>query len=428
MIAAGTAGCGPPTPPGRTAAWRDDIAYLAQKLPQVHVGGLDGVTRSQWNAAADQLEARVPRLNDSQIIQGLERIIALLHDDETYLDGGPVGPVYPMALQWIGSGLYVVGAPPGNPGLLGARIIAVGGHALSQILAALRPLVDYQDQGVLAAAEVNDLIQANTLKLLGFASSTLRADFTVQLVGATATTTVALDSRTADTLPWAIKAAQVSDFRHYFPRQLETLTALGSANLSLPPLPLYEQNLTEPYWMTVLPGGDVYLKYNECLDTSGFAKVAANAIAAVRSHPGSVLIVDLRNNPGGYTAPFQALIEGIRADPQLDRPGRVIALVNQLTYSSATLDANALRVEAKATLIGEAPEDPIDEYGNSGRVLRLPFKDINVNYTTKIVNPSKAALAIPDIPVAPTLQEVIDGQDPVLQLALSYNRPSGSQP
>ena len=116
MIAAGTAGCGPPTPPGRTAAWRDDIAYLAQKLPQVHVGGLDGVTRSQWNAAADQLEARVPRLNDSQIIQGLERIIALLHDDETYLDGGPVGPVYPMALQWIGSGLYVVGAPPGNPG------------------------------------------------------------------------------------------------------------------------------------------------------------------------------------------------------------------------------------------------------------------------------------------------------------------------
>ncbi len=106
------------------------------------------------------------------------------------------------------------------------------------------------------------------------------------------------------------------------------------------PFPLYLQHLDQPYRLRMLTASRaVYLKYNQCLSNDGFQRLAARALALLRAHPAYRLIVDLRNNPGGDSGPFQALINGIQADPAMNRPGRVIALINDLTFSSATLDS-----------------------------------------------------------------------------------------
>jgi len=60
----------------RDNRWRRDIAYLARRLPQVHVNALTGVSGQKWFAAAAQLEARVPRLSDGQLIVGIMSLVA----------------------------------------------------------------------------------------------------------------------------------------------------------------------------------------------------------------------------------------------------------------------------------------------------------------------------------------------------------------
>ena len=74
---------GPAPVPARVRSWRADIAYLARELPLDHIDGLTGTSRATWEATAAHLETEVPRLTDGQVIAGVLRLIALLHDDET---------------------------------------------------------------------------------------------------------------------------------------------------------------------------------------------------------------------------------------------------------------------------------------------------------------------------------------------------------
>jgi hypothetical protein len=166
----------------------------------------------------------------------------------------------------------------------------------------------------------------------------------------------------------------------------------------------------------------VYLKYNACLSTNGFQQLAARALRLLRRHPAFRLIVDLRDNPGGDSTPFEALVRGIRADPALNRRGRILGLVNQLSASSATLDADDLATRTRAVLVGQPPADPVDEYGNSGHQLRLPRSGLVIKYTTKTFDPHQIRMGIPDIYVTPGIGQILAGQDPVLETALDYGR------
>ena len=151
-------------------------------------------------------------------------------------------------------------------------------------------------------------------------------------------------------------------------------------------------------------------------------RLAARALAIMRAHPGYRLIVDLRDNGGGDTSPFQSLISGLRTDSALDVTGRIFGLINGNTDSSATLDAGSLSTQVHGLLIGQQAADPIDEYGDDDNVLRLPYGGVQVDYTTAVVNSPDNKVGIPAIKVAPTLRQVLAGTDPVLAAAVSFGR------
>jgi hypothetical protein len=409
----------------RDARWQRDIAYLAEKLPRVHIHGITGVSKDRWDATAASLESTVPRLTNGQVILGIMRLVALLHDDETTVQttsGNPL--VYPVDLQWIDGQLDLTAVPPAQRRLLGAQLEAVNGHPVSAILALLRPEIDYQDPGILATSEAQDMVSASLLAWLGVTPSARSAAFTVRTVSGS-NLTIRLNAITALSQPWVRallrKQQSAPPSTVYISADELEFTALGSASLAHVPLPLYQQNLTLPYWMQVLAAQRaVYLKYNGCLDTDGFQQLAAQALVVLRQHPDYRLIIDLRDNFGGDSGPFQALVDGIAADPAINQRGRIFGLINQRTDSSATVDAGSLSHQTNAIMVGQRVMDPIDEYGNEAGPLRLPYWGVSVQYTTAVVNSGKVQLVAPDIAVAPTLQQVLTGQDPVLQAALDY--------
>jgi len=418
----------------RDNRWRRDIAYLARRLPQVHVNALTGVSGQKWFAAAAQLEARVPRLSDGQLIVGIMSLVALLRDDETVVADAVhhrpfylLGPRFPLGLQWIGHRLYVIAAPPSHRALLGSQLIAVSSVPVSRVVRSLRSEIDHNNSGVLAFWETQSLISADLLSWLGVTHSLHTASYTFR-TSTGKRVTVRLTASRALAIPGLISrlratfAGRVVHVRNVSVDRL-ILTADGSSDLAHVQLPMYQANLAVPYWMKVLAARHaVYLKYNNCLDTDGFQRLAARALTLLRRHPDFRLIIDLRDNPGGDTLPFQALITGIRAHPAINRPGRIIGLVNQLTGSSATYDAYELTSQTKAILIGQTAGDPVDDYGNSNPFLLLPGSGIGVKYSTQTFDSRKIRMGVPDIYVAPTIGQILGGQDPVLQAALRYSR------
>ena len=153
-------------------------------------------------------------------------------------------------------------------------------------------------------------------------------------------------------------------------------------------------------------------------------RLARKSLVIFCYHPQHRLNADLRRNGGDSDVPFRTLINGIRADPAINRPGRLFGLIDGETDSSATLDANSLGARTNALLIGQEVEDPVDTYGNNTGLLTLPHSHLPAIYTTKVVHPSGNRLATPDIVVTPTVSQVLAGTDPVLDRALSYRVPS----
>jgi len=389
----------PPPVPVRVRSWRADIAYLARELPRKHINGLTGASRATWDATAAHLEAEVPRLTDGQVTVGMLRLIALLRDDETALQV-TWHRTYPFGTAWLGSGLYLATVPATRRDLLGARLEAIDGRPLSEVIARLQPEIDYQpqDTGIAREWEAGYVTRPEMLSWAGLARSPDSATFTVRTTSG---------QRENVTLP-AVPDDQVS--------------ALKFARV---PRTLAQSNPTSPYWMQLFPGRQaVYLKYNRCLDSNGFQRLARKSLAILRQHPQFRLIVDLRGNGGGSDVPFRTLINGIRADPAINRPGRLFGLIDGETDSSATLDADSLGARTSALLIGQEVEDPVDTYGNNTGLLTLPHSHLRVLYTTKVANPSGNKLATPDIVVTPTVSQVLAGTDPVLDRALSYRVPS----
>jgi hypothetical protein len=391
-------------PATRDGRWRQDIAYLTSELPQVQDGGLLNVPRPAWAAAAARLEANVPRLTDGQVITGMAQIVAMIHDDETGVELPP-GPFYPLDPQWFGGRLYLLAVPSARRELIGAQLLAIDGQPVAEILARLRPEIPYNNPGLLIAKETGYLINADILYWLGVTRSPVSAAFTVRSATGSLET-ITIPSR---------RAAGYIGARYL-------LDIAKQQDLARIPLPLYLRDMAQPYWMQILPGQQaIYLKYNDCLNDSGFQQLAAQALAELRTHPGYRLIVDLRDNPGGDTAPFQALISGIAADPAINRTGRILGLINGFTDSSAHLDAYELGQKTRAVLIGQPTEDPIDEYGDE-QDFQLPNSHIFVQYTTGLIDTAGIPWATPNITVTPTLRQTLIGLDPVLQAALSYGR------
>jgi hypothetical protein len=385
--------------------WEQDIAYIARELPAVRVGGLGAVPRAAWDAGAERLEAEVPRLTDGQVLVGLARLVAMLHDDETEVRF-PARPFYPLDSQWFGGHLYLLAVPAADHALLGAEVLAIDGHPVAQVMARIRSVIDYRNAGLLSAKETGYLDDASLLYWLGITGSPMSA---------------ALTARTAAGPEQTVRVTAAGSGIIETPDFFLLQSGRGEAHV---PLPLYLRHGARPYWMQVFPGQQaVYLRYDQCLSDSGFQRLATQALAVLRTHR---LIVDLRDNFGGDSGPFRSLIEGIATNPQVNRHGRIFGLVNQFTFSAATVDAHDLSRDTKAVLVGQPPEDPVDEYGNA-QDLETPDSQIAVQYTTEIIDPSGASFGIPDVTIEPTLQQVMTGDDPVLAAALSYGRLSGAR-
>jgi hypothetical protein len=83
----------------------------------------------------------VPQLTDGQLLVGLASVVAMLHDDETYLQC-PAEPCCPLDAQGFGRDLYLLTVPSADRTLLGAQLLAVDGHPIAQVMERIRSVTE----------------------------------------------------------------------------------------------------------------------------------------------------------------------------------------------------------------------------------------------------------------------------------------------
>lgn len=391
--------------PSREALWAADIAYLVEHMESLHPDLYHGVTRQEVHAAADDLVAGLAERTDDQILVGVMHLVALIsskgrdgHMGVWPPDNPGLVHRYPIRLWEFPDGIHVTAARSPYESLLGARLVAVDGVPIQQVLSRLDPVVPRDNDSNLRAARLVYLTSAEVLAGLGIAHDDNEVELEIEGPdGPRATITVE-----------AVDAATYADW-------------VGGWELTLPQRSdmLWLRDLDAEFSLSVLGTHTLYVQYNHVLDTS--SDVAGAIRRQMRDHPIDRVVLDLRNNGGGEAEGYGNLLD-LLAGPTVDRPGGLYVLIGRLSFSAASSFAAEMEQRvANVTFVGEdtggAPNfwaDPVTVTLPNSRMKAL----VSETYEGYGQAGDPRLTIQPDVAVPLTWQDYEAGRDPVLDAAL----------
>jgi hypothetical protein len=386
---------------------RGDIELLLQELERIHPNPYHAVPRAELRAAADDLAARLPGLSDSQMLVELMRLVARLgerdgHAGVGYLDKAHLYPFYAYRFS---DGVFVVAAV-NRPGLVGARLVAIAGRPVEDVIRLLEPLMTRDNETTLRANVLLPLATAQILHGLGVTPAADRATFTFVLRNG---------SRTDLELRPIASSAYTS--------ALQRERAFPGFIYGLPQRarPLFLRQRLEDQWLTTLQRGRVvYLAYrsviNDTFDTS------ERLLRLARRPKTKRIVIDLRNNGGGDIKNNVALLDALRT--RVVRKKKLVVIIGRETFSAATHFATDVKRYTRAIFVGEPTGGSPNHYSDSDPV-NLPVIGVTVFVPTIYYEkmPGQSGLTLePDVRVQLTARHFFAGRDPVLARALTVRR------
>jgi hypothetical protein len=412
----GALGQVPPTnqissPSERQAHWRQDLEALATALrvPGIRIAG--GIaTRGQkdfaevypnFDSEIASLGEAVPNLTDSEMLLRLMLLIASAHIAHNTVDI-PLGMGFltrlPLEFHWFVDGLLVTGATSEYSGLLGARVLNIGGKTPEQFLADLAPYISYENEQWLRAQSINLMPASGVLQHFGMLDTNRSVHLRLEKRGGELTDTQ---------IPVAPGNAKKIDIRE---------------GLQIPQA-VYSSHPGEWYWFRYLQDSQtLFIQYNRCANDSQhrFDDFARQVLVAADSNFVKHVVIDLRWNGGGDSSVINPLKNGLAS--RLRRPLKVMVLIGPGTFSSALDNAAELHKSLSATLVGEPSGGTTDGYGELSSVI-LPNSRLVIRFTTKRWGPKGSSAAAstltPEIAVPFKSVDFIAGRDPALEAAIA---------
>ncbi len=390
-----------------TEQWKQDLAYLADKLPDKHGNAFHQVSRGDFEAAVARLDERIPSLARHEVLAELGRIVALVGDGHTelWLPQEATGfRRLPIAVGYFGEELYVFAATPDHTDLLGRRVVALGGVPAREAYERVIPLIGRDnDYEYVRSAPIYLMFP----EILNALEITPAADEVVlTLAGPDGESSVTLRPMDGASAEWV--TAQ---------------TAAGSEP------PLYLRRPERWYWYEYLEDSrTLFLQYDRCRnqpDEDSIKRFAGELFEFVDTHPVDRFVVDLRHNTGGNFHRNKPLIDGIRSRPEINSPGKLFVITSRTTFSAATIAAIDLKRQTEAILVGEPSRGKPNGYSDE-KHLRLPNSNIEVNYSPlyreAMPELGDAPYLPVDLSVEPSFEDYRAGRDPVLAAVLAYDR------
>lgn len=377
--------------------WRADLEELSARLPERHVNAFHTISKEDWQAAVRELEARLPALDALDSAVALARLVARVGDAHTELAWRhlPGFASVPVRLRVFADGLFVTEVDERWGQALATRVVRVGNATAAEALAAVATTFAAENESWRRAKAPDLLTIPRLLVALGLSSSAEELPLVVELEpGAEESITIALSG---------------------------SGTWLRAPDPELDSIPLWQRRTGENYWFEALAGNTLYFAYNRCAEsnTRPFVPFVEELFAKFEALDAGRLIVDLRHNSGGNSVILGPFLDRLAALPELREPGRLVALIGPVTYSSGMLNAFQLR-QAGALLVGEPTGGKPNSYGELVS-FDLPRSGLTVFHSTKYFRmlETDPPAVEPDVLVELGSQDHFFGRDPVLEHVLS---------
>lgn len=406
-------------------AWRQDIQEMMETLKSNHPALYKNVSEADLNDAAGTLISSLPSLSDKEIIVEMAKIVALVEDGHTRLSiprqhdelafsfshSEPKRPKHkslefaslPFKFRVFGDDLYITHATGEWRRLLGAQVIAFDETPASEALERLSA-VNYNDNFMTDKLLAGDRTSLpDVLKALGIVPSANSVALRVRPFGETSEATVTV-------LPLGEEDAVLS----------------APENASAP---LWLQDKETVQWSRTLPReGAHYIQLNQIAPgfpdnlLADFMREEIKKATAARAEK---IVIDLRHNHGGSGGFSRSVVNAI-ADSQYNQFGKFIVIFGRETFSAAQMLVNELEQYTDVLFFGEPTGANPDTYGDPKRIqLKNSGLDLRVSrlhWSTWRAFETRTATA-PHFSPPYTIEDYMNGRDPVLEAALAYDAP-----
>lgn len=377
--------------PGSAESWAADLAKIDEQVRIHHPNPFAINPESAWVAKLAELAKTLPGATTDEQTAQLASLSGLL-DSHSCLCGP--GHVYPAWMYRFPEGWFVVRAKDAS--LIGSQLTAVNGTPMGRVESELRPLVasDNESGEILGLQDV--LSTMEFLHGLRIVADPSKPGFAFKKPDGSTVT--------VDLTPEPPESAWTAGLIGYL---------LGDRDEAV-------ARRAEPVWTRLdKPSKTFVLSYNDY--TENDLPPALTAMKAALDN-GSALrvIVDMRYIRGGNGSLADPLIDALKADKRINRPGGLAVLIGRENASAGTVVAGALDRDTQAVLIGEPTPARADNFlcecmditlQNSQWVVSIP--------TAFLANGDKRDAVTPDIPMTLSAADYFARRDPVLAFALA---------
>lgn len=401
--------------------WREDLRVLAEQLPVRHANAFHTMTPEQLETAVANLDRRIPKLDDHQIIVELAEIVALVGDGHTRLTL-PLGQFtglgrthsrteppnvdafnsLPVEFYIFSDGLFVKRITSREAWAAGSRVLEIGKVDADEAMEAVSTIAHRDNDMQVKTLVTHFLAIPEILHAKGLIDDVNEVSLRVEKPN-----------------------GEEAELR------LEPMDPAAGPDLvdmrdETSPPPLYLKDPHNPFWYEHLEdAGALYVQYNAVSNKEDetteefFGRVfdAAQKLSVEK------LILDIRLNGGGNNLLNRPLIHGLICAHDINQPGRLFTIIGRHTFSAAQNAATQLELHTHTLFVGEPTGGRPNHYGDS-RKFRLPNSGLTVRASTLYWQDSMPwddrPWIPPDIAVEISSEDYRNNRDPVLEAILGY--------
>lgn len=398
------------------ADWQADLRFLQQTVHNDYPFLFKKTTAEQFDEKVEKLAADIPNLQKHEIIVGLARIVSSFEYGHTSIPLGGNDAIkfhaLPLNLYHFNDGIFIEGIHKDYQKILGAKVLKVEGMPITDVLAAIRPVVP---------AENDQYFKGYGLRYLNIIE-VLHAQGVTKELKKSITFTLEQNGKTYDHTIEAIPSKRFP--RDYgFTRPEEGWLSVRDQSHT----PNYLKQLDKIYYYEYLPEAKtVYVRYSQIQpDPSEDIPTFFNRVFEfIDKNDVEKLVLDVRLNGGGNNYNNKSVVTGIIQSEKINQVGKFFVIIGRRTFSACQNLINEFHNYTNAIFVGEPSSENINFYGDNRKV-ELPNSKIPMRLSwawwqdkPQWENDSWTA---PHLAKDISFDEYRSNQDPILDMVLDFS-------
>ncbi|MDT0607591.1 hypothetical protein [Croceitalea rosinachiae] len=398
-----------------TQEWQNDLRYLQKIVNQQYPFLFKKVSQSAFNDEVESFYKAIPSMEQHEVVVGFSKIIALFkygHTRMAYSDSPVQFHSIPVEFYRFKDGLRIKSAREEYQSLLGAKVKAIEGVPIEEVIKAVYPTVPVENAMFFDAYGLRHMTIPEVLHAQGI---TDKLDLIITL-------TLEKDGKQFD---YEIEAkTSLWPPMHYGEIRPDSDWVNGRDKSTTPN---YLKNFDRIYYYEYLEGSKtVYVRHSriqndEIEEVEDFYN---RVFEFINTNEVDKFVLDVRLNGGGNNFLNKPIITGIISNKKINQPGKFFVITGRRTFSAAQSLINEIDNYTNVLFVGEPSSENINFYGDNKRVV-LPKSGLPVYLSFAWWQDKSqwqnADYIKPHYSVEMTYEDYISNQDPLLKHVLDFD-------